>query len=244
MIRSVTPPERPRSPADGLAAVAWSPERVLKRLESQPPDAFTADLTDSTLAHVTECVAQALPETKSGVADLKNALKRAGDYRPRAYQELATVRYVGMLASLVVFGTLTILASKAAEPWCVLGLAVGMLASWRLPVWQLRRRAARRIDEIEQAIPDLRDMINVCLSQGLTVPVALATASRELRPIHPALADELAIVCRQAELDSLEAALDDFERRLDLPEIRSFVTHLLQADETGPGKHEIRMTKE
>jgi tight adherence protein C len=106
-----------------------------------------------------------------------------------------------------------------------------MLASWWLPVWSARRRAARRIDEIEQAIPDLLDMINVCLSQGLNVPSALATASRELRPIHPALSDELEIACRQAELDSLEAALENFERRLDLQEIRSLVSRLLQADE-------------
>jgi tight adherence protein C len=234
MIRSVTPPEKSQSRGDRTAALGWNPERVLKRLESQPPDALAGDLTDSTLAHVTQCVAQALPETTSAAADLRAALKRAGDYHPLAYQRLAAVRYAGMMLSLAAFGTLTICASKRAEPWCVFGIAVGMLASWWLPVWRVRRRAARRIDEIEQAISDLRDMINVCLSQGLTVAEALATASRELRPIHPALADELGIVCRQAELDSLESALEDFERRIDLLEIRSLVSLFLQADEREP----------
>jgi len=237
MIRAVRPRAGTHSREDQLASRDWQPDRILERLESQPADASTeqpAALTDSTLAHVADCVAQALPESQARAADLRADLKRAGHYEPLAYQKLAALRYAGMMASLVVFGTLAILASSALEPWCVAGVAVGMLASWSLPVWHLRRRAARRMREIEQAIPDLADMVRVCLSQGLAVPAALATASRELRPIHPALADELSIVCRQAELDSLQTALEDFEQRIDLPELRSLVSRLLEADELEP----------
>jgi len=179
-------------------------------------------------------MAEALPETKSRVLDIKADLKRAGCYEPLAYQKLAAVRYVGIMLSLVVFGTLTIFASKRTEPWCMVGIAVGMSASWWLPVWQLRGRASRRIDEIEQAMPDLLDLLHVYLSQGLDVPTALATASSELRAIHPALSDELAIVCRQTELGSLEAALENFEQRLDLPEVRSLVSRLLEAEQIRP----------
>jgi tight adherence protein C len=238
MIRPVTPPEGLQAQGDRLPC-EWSPERILRRLESQP-DAFAptaiADATrvNSNLAHAANCVADALPETKSRVLDIKADLKRAGCYDPLAYQKLAAVRYVGMMLSIVVFGTLTIFASERTEPWCVVGIAVGMSASWWLPVWHLRRRANRRIDEIEQAMPDLLDLIHVCLSQGLDVPTALATASSELRAIHPALSDELAIVGRQAELDSLEAALESFEHRIDLPEVRSLVTRLLEAEQIGP----------
>jgi tight adherence protein C len=186
------------------------------------------------LAHAANCLAQALPETKSRALDIQTDLKRAGSYEPLAYQKLAAVRYVGMFLSLVVFGTLTIFASERTEPWCVVGIAVGMSASWWFPVWRLRRRANRRMDEIEQAMPDLLDLIQVYLGHGLDVPSALATASSELHAIHPALSDELAIVCRQAELDTLEAALENFEQRIDLPEVRSLVSRLLQADEVAP----------
>jgi tight adherence protein C len=236
MIRPVTPPAGPQALGDRLPTREWSPDRILRRLESRPPDASGetagADptLLDSNLAHVTNCVAQAFPETKSRAVDIKADLKRAGSHEPLAYQQLAAVRYAGMLLSLVVFGTLTIIASERMEPWCLVGVVVGMSASWWLPVWQLQRRANRRMDEIEQSLPDLVGLIQVYLSQGLSVPSALTTASRELRAIHPALSDELAIVCRQAELDSLEVALENFEQRIDLPEIRSLVSRLLQAD--------------
>ena len=239
MIRPVTPPEALQSQGDRLPR-EWSRDRILRRLESQRPDASAptavADSTrvNSNLAHAANCVAEALPETKSRVLDIKADLKRAGCYEPLAYQKLAAVRYVGMMLSLVVFGTLTIFASKRTEPWCMVGIAVGMSASWWLPVWQLRRRASRRIDEIEHAVPDLLDLLHVYLSQGLDVPTALATASSELRAIHPALSDELAIVGRQAELDSLEAALENFEQRIDLPEVRALVSRLLEADTVAP----------
>jgi tight adherence protein C len=233
MIRPVEPPDAPRSPAARLSRTVWSPADALERLSGQSVEALkleAADREDSTLAHVTRCLAEALPETDARIARIQTTLRRAGQYEPLAYQKLAAVRYAGMLASLVVFGTLTIIASPTAEPWCVLGLSVGMLASWRLPLWRLQRRAARRIDAIERGLPDLTDLIAVCLGQGLPVQSTLETASRELAPIHPELADELAIVCRQTELSSLVAALEDFETRIDLPEIRSLVTRLVAAD--------------
>jgi tight adherence protein C len=233
MIRSITNSETPHLPAERGAVSDWSPARVLARLASQPLDASALvrpQEAKSTLAHVTDCLAQALPESKSRAARIKIDLKRAGAYEPFAYQKLAALRYAGMMLSLVVFGTLTIFVPKQAEFWCVLGVVVGMLASWALPVWRLRRQAARRTDRIEEAIPDLSDLFDVCLSQGLTAMAGLATAGRELQSVSPELAQEIAIVCRQAELTSLDSALDDFERRIDLPEIRSFVTRVLQAD--------------
>jgi tight adherence protein C len=238
MIRPVEPPDAPGSPAARLARAVWSPSDALERLSGQSDETLKSAAVgreDSTFAHVTRCLAEALPETAARIARIQTTLRRAEQYDPLAYQELAAVRYAGMLASLVVFGTLTILASPAAEPWCVLGLAVGMLASWRLPLWRLQRRAAQRIDAIERALPDFTDLIAVCLSQGLSVQSTLETGSRELSPIHPELADELAIVCRQTELGSLESALEDFETRIDLPEIRALVTRLMAADGSPAG---------
>src|ERR1700693_3123567 len=202
MIRQVTPREK----LDG----AWNPARALERLSSQPPESFTLTPSESkraALAHLSECLAQALPETRTRLAQIQIDLKRAGYYQPTAGRNLSAVRYFAMTLSLVVFGLLTIYAPKAAEPWCVFWMTIGMGAGWGLPVWSVRRAATRRISEIEHSIPDLLDLTAACLSQGLSVPSSLSLTSRDLRATRPALADELAIVCRQAELDSLERAL-------------------------------------
>ncbi|HEV3298685.1 MAG TPA: hypothetical protein VG055_03555, partial [Planctomycetaceae bacterium] len=106
MIRPVMPPAGPQAQGDRLPTRDWSPDHILRRLESQPPDtsASTAiadpTLLDSNLAHITNCVAQALPETRSRAVDIKADLERAGFYEPLAYQKLAAVRYVGMMMSL------------------------------------------------------------------------------------------------------------------------------------------------
>jgi tight adherence protein C len=97
----------------------------------------------------------------------------------------------------------------------------------------LRRRAASRVDAIERGIPDLVDLVSLCLSQGLDAETTVAAVGRELRSLHPALADELAIVCRKAKLTSLETALEEFEQRIDLPAIRPLVTRLLAAQDDG-----------
>jgi tight adherence protein C len=237
MIRQVTPREKLDS--------AWNPAVALERLSSQPLESFELTPSGSSgaaLAHLSECLACALPETRSRLAQIQIDLMRAGYHKPTAPRNLSSIRYLGMMLSLVVFGLLTIYASEAAEPWCVVGLTLGMVAGWGLPVWHVRRAAARRISEIEQSIPDLLDLTSACLSQGLSVLSLLSLASRDLRATRPALADELAIVCRQAELDSLERALDDFEQRIDLSEIRSFTSLLREADEAGPIKHEVHKT--
>ncbi|HEV8001093.1 MAG TPA: hypothetical protein VGP63_14500 [Planctomycetaceae bacterium] len=238
MIKPIAPPENRRAEKDRPRRPAreWSPERVLERLSSRPFDdrlLSSGIVTESAFAHAANCIARALPETKSRSATIRADLQRAGNYQPLAFQRLATVRYLGMMASLVIFGTLTICVSRQSEAWSMGALALGMLAAWWVPIWRLQRRAARRIQAIELAIPDLLDILRICQSQGLTVPAALATASRELRPIHPALAAELAIVCRQAELTSIERALEAFETRVDLPEIRSLVTRLSHVDDVG-----------
>jgi tight adherence protein C len=233
MIRPVTAADTPTASRGKVGAARWSADRALKRLESQPPDrppSAQPALADSTLAHLTNCLAQALPETKSAADQIKADLQRAGDHTAMAYQKLGALRYAGMILSLAVFGGLTIFAPRRAEPFCLAGVAIGMAAAWWLPVWRLRRRAARRIGEIDRGISDLCDLVEVCLNEGLTVSGALATATRELRPVHPALAAELVIVCRRSELTSLETALEEFEQRSGLPEVRALVTRLLDAD--------------
>jgi tight adherence protein C len=236
MIRQIHPREK--------LDLAWNPAAALERLSSQPLESFTltrSGWSGAVLAHLSECLAQVLPETRTRLAQIHIDLKRAGYHQPTAGRNLSAVRYFGMMLSLVLFGLLAIYAPRATEPWCVFGLAIGMVTGWGLPVWHVRRAAGRRLREIEQSIPDLLDLAAACLSQGLSVPSTLSLISRDLRSTRPALANELAIVCRQAELDSLERALDDFEQRIDLSEIRSFTSLLREADQVGPLKPDTRV---
>jgi len=48
--------------------------------------------------------------------------------------------------------------------------------------------------------------------------------ARDLKPVYPVLASELAIVSRQAEVGNLRVALNNFGDQVDVPEVDSFVS--------------------
>jgi tight adherence protein C len=76
-------------------------------------------------------------------------------------------------------------------------------------------------------------MLNMCVSQGLTVQDSLRRISRDLLPVYPDLGRELAIVCEQADVGSLEHALENLAERIDVAEVRSFTSLLIQTERMG-----------
>jgi tight adherence protein C len=77
------------------------------------------------------------------------------------------------------------------------------------------------------------DMLNMCVSQGLTLQDALGRVGRQFRDVSPALSHEMAIVSKQADVSTLHHALDNFSKRVDLPEVHSFTSLLIQTERMG-----------
>ncbi len=104
---------------------------------------------------------------------------------------------------------------------------------WAVPPLIVTFKASERKIDIERGLPDLLDMLNMGISQGLTLPQSLKRISREIAPIHPALAQEIQIVNRQADVGSLGHALKNFSNRIDSPDVNSFTSLLVQSEATG-----------
>jgi tight adherence protein C len=85
-------------------------------------------------------------------------------------------------------------------------------------------------------------MLNMCVSQGLTIPEALRRIVRDLRGAYPALAQELRIVSEQAAIGNMHHALDNFSRRMDIPEVHSFTSLLTQTEKMGTSISEALAT--
>ncbi|NOX57034.1 MAG: type II secretion system F family protein [Planctomycetes bacterium] len=182
---------------------------------------------------LTPTLAALLPESAARRQQIQKELLQAGYLQPQAYENLSALRYVGIMASLLLFGTLLILAPRETEPIWLGMLVLAPLSAWALPRLYLKNKARDRVARIERAMPDLLDMLNMCVSQGLTVPQALKRISRDLEKVYPDLSQELRIVCEQAELASLQHALENLRRRLDAPEIHSFATLIIQTERMG-----------
>lgn len=188
---------------------------------------------DYVFGPVTPALAALMPESESRRQVLKHELRAAGYYQPHALQNFLAVRYLAIIAPMIFCGMLLLVVPPRAEI-AVLLMLVGLpLAGWAIPRLYLKSRASERISEISRAMPDMLDMLNMCASQGLTVGESLRRISGHLRAAYPALARELSIVCRQAGVGSLRQALENFSRRVDVPEVHSFASLLIQTERMG-----------
>lgn len=221
-VKRVSPPIRP----DREAAPAHLP---MIEADETP----LVDDADYAFGPVTSLLAALLPESDERKQANKKALRNAGYYEPHAWHNLAAARYLGVMVPILACLGLLLIAPPELEPWLIGGLVVLPMLGWALPTLHVRAQATERLAEIERSMPDLLDMMNMCVSQGMTVPAALQRVGADIESVSPALAKELKIVTDQARIGSLEQALVAFGRRVDRPEVYSFTSLLIQTERMG-----------
>ena len=188
---------------------------------------------DYAFGPLTPTLAALLPDSERRRAESRVDLQAAGYYKPHAAMNLAAIRYLCIIIPLLFLGVLLVLAPKTLERPILFAMLAVPAAGWALPRLIVRGKAAARKSQIEAGIPDLLDMLNMCVSQGMTLPTAFDRVAKELGETHPDLRTELQIVGEQARLGSLDQALENLRRRIDVPEVHSFTTLLMQTERMG-----------
>ena len=209
----------------------WRGSSAIPVLEAH--DVPSVDTSDFAFGSATPVVAAFLPESDEGRRVLSRELQQAGDYSPHARENLAATRFLFMMGSLLLGGVCVLLAPRSVERALLIGTMVLTALGWAIPSLLVKSRAKSRRAEIELAIPDMMDMLNMCVSQGLTVPDSLNRISLDLKPVYPALAQELSIVVDQGKVGTLGEALQNFAQRIDLPQVESFTSLLIQTERMG-----------
>lgn len=210
----------------------WRGSPVIPTVEAREVPAVV-DGRDYAFGTATPILAAFLPETDEGRQLLARELKQAGDYAPHARENLAATRFLFMIGSLLLGGVCVLMAPQSIERVLLVGTLVMTALGWALPSLMVKSRAKSRRTEIERAIPDMMDMLNMCVSQGLTVPDSLNRIAVDLKPVYPALAQELSIVVDQSKVGTLNEALQNFAERIDLPQVDSFTSLLTQTERMG-----------
>lgn len=109
--------------------------------------------------------------------------------------------------------------------------AVGGAAGFFLPDVLLYNKGIKRQARIISALPDAIDMLTVCVEAGLGFDGALAQVARNSRG---PLAEEFARALQEMQIGlSRGQALRGMVTRTTVPELRSFVSALIQAGELG-----------
>lgn len=170
-------------------------------------------------------------ESPEGKAALQQRLTLAG-YRQGFHKKLFSISKIALPVLLILVTVVTGLSRSNTT--LVFAIAGGL--GYLLPDYWLKYRTRARANALQLGLPDLLDLMVVCLEAGLSIDQAAIRSSEEMRFSHPEIADELAVVMLEVRAGQPRMkAWTHLAERTDVEAIRMFVTILVQADQFGTG---------
>lgn len=180
-----------------------------------------------------EALGDRMESERSRSPALKKRLIVAGYRSPKAVSIYLGIRTV--LAAL--FGVAAIIGGAVLQfpaSKMMLLLFAGALLGWTVPLIHVVRRKRGRQREIQRHLPDVLDLLIVCVEAGMGLNQALARVSDEMDEVSPVMSEELSTVGLEMRAGTpREEALRHLSDRTDLSDVRSLVSMLIQTDRFG-----------
>jgi len=183
----------------------------------------------SSIGSMMESVENLMPKSDKEVSIVRQRLTRAG-YRD---ESAVKVFYGSKLVTPLVLSALAMvtgLANIAPFFVYVMTLGVGFLAT---DFW-LGRKIKKRQKKITRGLPDVLDLLVICMEAGLSLDQATARTAQELTQSQPELCDELNIVVLEQHAGRGRAdAWKNMSERTGVESVRNLVSMLVQTEQFG-----------
>lgn len=198
------------------------------------PNAVHRDLSGSflrrTLLPLTRKTGQALGRMtpKNSIEDLKSQLIVAGSPLGLGAQE-----FYGLRIAFLIIGTIAsfLILRRGVDRLNILLSAAVVILCYFYPILWLRGMVRSRQNKVRRGLPDALDMLSVCADAGLGFDQSLLRVSESWRT---PISIELGRVVAEMEMGvSRRDALREMADRLDVSEISSFVSIILQSEQLG-----------
>ena len=190
------------------------------------------------------------PVTERAIQPVFEGLLSLGKrFTPVGYIDKTRARFVALghtgTASFDRFMAVRTLLQIAVLPWLlfvflvwapggILGLAAAGMGAFALakgPDAMLNRRVEERRHQIQVKLPDVLDLLVISVEAGLGFEQAL---DRTVASVPGPLTDEFARMLGEVRAGAARTeAMRSMEKRADVPELRSFVLAIIQADTFG-----------
>jgi tight adherence protein C len=158
---------------------------------------------------------------------LQRRLDLAGNPAAWTADRFLAVKGLGLLA----LGTFGVVVGVHSVATLILYAAIGAAAGFFVPDLLLYNAGQKRQEAIRKALPDVLDMLTVCVEAGLGFDAALAQVARTTTG---PLAAECARVLQEMQIGkSRTEALRAMADRTTVSELRAFASALVQAGELG-----------
>ncbi|MET3963562.1 tight adherence protein C [Marmoricola sp. OAE513] len=157
-------------------------------------------------------------------------LELAGNPRGWTADRVSAGKVVCFFAALVVSLLLTTVMGLGFLPTlvAVVGLSV---AGYMAPNLYLYQQAYERAELLQRALPDAIDLLTISVESGLGFDAAVAQVARNT---EGPLAEEFSRMLQEMQIGrGRTEALRSLAERTNLPDLRSFVSAMVQADSFG-----------
>jgi tight adherence protein C len=185
------------------------------------------------LKSVLQVLGQRVEGGRKDTTAIRRFLVQAGYPDPSAVSIYWATR-VTLAAGLPSAGLLILPLLGAGSTQILLGLVGLGTVGWIGPTFFVRSRLRARQKEVQLALPDMLDMLVVCVEAGLGLNQALVRVSDEIDHVSGVMSEHLTMVNLEMRAGTpREEALKNFAERTGLPDIRSLVSMLVQTDRFG-----------
>jgi tight adherence protein C len=189
----------------------------------------TLEETRHVIGGVVEHFEKILPRSQAEISVVQQRLVRAGIRSDGAVKTFYGAKVMVPLA-LILLAWLSGAYHFAPLFIFLLAGGIGFLG----PDFWLGRKIANRQTEIKKGLPDVLDLLVICVEAGLSLDQATARSAQELVKAQPALSDELGIVALEQRAGRARSdAWKHLAERTDVEAVRNLVSMLVQAEQFG-----------
>ncbi|GAB3768082.1 tight adherence protein C [Nocardioides ginsengisegetis] len=161
---------------------------------------------------------------------IRTKLELAGNPEGWTVDRVVSGKVIGAVAGLVV-ALLFSLMLGAGLPVRIVAVLGGLVAGFFAPNLYLYQKGYDRALQMQRELPDAIDLLTISVESGLGFDAALQQVARNT---EGPLADEFARVLREMQIgQGRSAALRALADRTTVPDVRTFVSAMVQADAFG-----------
>ena len=191
-----------------------------------------------TMAKMFEMASPALakplkPKNEIDANKIKAKLSAAGFRNDSASSAFLGCKFIGLVIGLVVFGG-TMLAVSGTSQKTLVYTIFGAAMMFYLPDMVVGFIGGRRKKSIFFSLPDVLDLMVVCVEAGLGLDQAMRKVCEEMKKSSPIITEEFSLSNFQLQMGRQRSeVLHELGQRTGVDDLRSLAAILIQADKFG-----------
>lgn len=178
------------------------------------------------------------PKEAAELHGIKMKMARAGlrkESHPVVFFGVKAVLAGLALVLSLVFGVFHMGMFSSLSGKLLLGILSAAIGFYLPGIW-LNSRIESRKKEITLSFPDALDLLVICVEAGMGLDQAIGRVGEEMKLASPALSDELGLLGLELRAGKpRREALRNLAARVDLDDVYSLVTLIVQTDKFGTG---------